>query len=144
MNQKTAPRRKENRFFTFAKFVILTGALIGFLNTTSAQVRPLITSLTSAQRTQLCSLMQVYITPAIIKQHCDYIALTGNPSLDIHSDFDFLPFHRMYIERMEDWLILQGFPQYVPLPRWSPATCTPTEFQVVDPDCASTSCTIAP
>ena len=81
-----------------------------------------------------------YITPEIVQYHCDYINRTGDSLLNIHSDFDFLPFHRVYLEGMEDYLLKQGLSQFVPLPTWDPAGCTPTEFQVVDPDCATFSC----
>lgn len=113
-----------------------------------AQVRPDINTFNTnglsdpnSQQT-LCSLMQVYITPAVIEDHC------GMPSMDpmyvtgghIHSDFDFLPFHRTYIEKMEDFLILKGYPQFVPLPKWNPSTIRPLAFRVVDADCANAVC----
>lgn len=104
-----------------------------------AQVRPNITSFSSAQRTQLATLMQQYITPQIIEDHC--IMTMG--IADIHSDFNFLPFHRVYIEKMEDWLMLQpGGSQFVPLPYWNPqlAGGVPVELRVIDPDCASANC----
>ncbi len=108
------------------------------------QARPDIASFSSGDRTTLVTLMQQYITIDIIKQHCDYTAITGDPAYNIHDDFNFLPFHRMYIEGMEDYLLEQGYPQFVPLPSWDPNTCTPTEFQVVDPDCAATACSNFP
>ena len=104
-----------------------------------AQVRPNITSFNPQQRTQLATLMQQYITPAVIEDHC--IMTMGID--DIHSDFNFLPFHRAYIEKMEDWLMLQsGGSQFVPLPYWNPelASGLPSELQVVDSDCGSADC----
>lgn len=100
-----------------------------------AQVRPNITSFSSSQRTQLAILMQQYITPQVIEDHC--IMTMGID--DIHSDFNFLPFHRTYIEKMEDWLKLQpGGAIFVPLPYWNPelAGGLPSELRVVDPDCS--------
>jgi hypothetical protein len=104
-----------------------------------AQVRPNITSFSPAQRTQLATLMQQYITPQVIEYHC--IMTMGID--DIHSDFNFLPFHRVYIEKMEDWLMLQpNGAQFVPLPYWNPALAggLPIELRVVDPDCSAANC----
>lgn len=108
---------------------------------TNAQVRPdLITDFTPAQRTNLANLMMDYITPQIVQYHCDYINQTGGEQTDIHSDFDFLPFHRVYIEGMEDFLIQQGHSEFVPLPAWNPEDCTPIELQVIDPGCGTFAC----
>lgn len=120
------------------KRTILIVALVLTTICSNAQVRPSITSFTSAQLTTLANLMQQYITPQIIQQHCDYNAQTGDPLVNIHDDFDFLPFHRMYLEGMEDFLIQQGYPEFVPLPYWNAQLgCVPTELRVVDPDCTS-------
>lgn len=64
----------------------------------------------------------------------------------IHSHFDFLPFHRTYIEKMEDYLLSKGsaYHIFVPLPKWDPCTWTPPEFQVFDPDCDTFFCDMAP
>ena len=105
----------------------------------SSQVRPdLITDFNSTQRTTLVNLMQQYITAQIVEYHCDYVAQGGES--DIHDDFNFMPFHRVYIEGMEDYFMLSGHPEFVPLPAWDPSTPTPTEFQVVDADCMATVC----
>lgn len=104
-----------------------------------AQVRPDINSFTSAQQTQLATLMQQYITPQVIEDHCNYDPM-GMGMPHIHSEFDFLPFHRMYIERMEDFLIRQGFPQFVPLPYWDPSGTVPLPLRVIDADCGSATC----
>ncbi|MFN0213290.1 MAG: tyrosinase family protein [Saprospiraceae bacterium] len=82
--------------------------------------------------------MQVYITTDIVENHCDYVAQSGEA--DVHDDFNFLPFHRVYIEGMEDFFRLKGFPQFIPLPVWDGTASTPVEFQVVDADCLSTIC----
>lgn len=107
---------------------------------TFSQVRPDIYSFSSTQRTQLVNAMMDYIDEEIVQQHCDYLSQSGVSGLDIHSDFDFLPFHRLYLEGMEDYLLEQGLSQYVPLPKWDPSICTPSEFQIVDPDCANITC----
>lgn len=105
----------------------------------NSQVRSdLINDYSNLQRDTLITLMQEYIDTTIIKYHCDFEAQTNNANLDIHSDFDFLPFHRVYLEGMEDFLYLKGYEEFVPLPAWDPITPTPDTFRLVDPDCQNT------
>ncbi len=121
------------------KKLLSTVAILLLYIISFAQVRPNITSFSPAQRAQLAILMQQYITPQVIEDHC--IMTMGIE--DIHSDFNFLPFHRTYIEKMEDWLMLQpGGSQFVPLPYWNPELTggVPVELRVIDPDCATASC----
>ena len=116
----------------------------------NAQVRPDIFRFTSAERTELANLIIEFVTPEILQYHCDYTAQTRETQstfIDIHSDFDFLPFHRTYLERLEDWLVSKGKSKYVPLPKWTGHVIAPTEFRTagpnmngVDPDCADTTC----
>ncbi len=84
-----------------------------------------------------------YIDADVVKTHCDMTMgmITG---YHIHSDWDFLPFHRTYLEGMEDFLIAQGHPEFVPLPSWNPKIHAPDEFEHggpnldgIDPDCGS-------
>jgi hypothetical protein len=116
-------------------------------NLIHAQVRVEINTFTAAQHTELATLMQTYITPAVITEHCN--------TIDLHSDFNFLDFHRVYIQKMEDWLRQQdlgpvmangtgGFgSKYVPFPKWSQSYALPLPFRVVDMDCPpSSSCTV--
>lgn len=105
----------------------------------SSQIRRDLNSLTASERSTLVTLMQQYITSAVVEDHCNYQRLTGSSTLDIHSDVHFLPFHRVYIEGVEDYLMKQGYPQFVPLPSWNPANSVPTEFRVVDANCATAS-----
>ncbi|PKG42795.1 tyrosinase family protein [Psychroflexus sp. MES1-P1E] len=63
----------------------------------------------------------------------------------------FLPFHRTYLERLEDWLISQGHPEFVPLPKWTGEVLPPPEFEFagpngngVSPFCGSSTCSDAP
>ena len=46
------------------------------------------------------------------------------------------------MEGMEDFLILNGKPHFVPLPAWDPNTPTPSQFRLVDADCMLTDCNI--
>lgn len=112
------------------------------LNVLSQVRQDLIVDFTPAERDTLVDLMQQYITSDIVELHCNFRNLTGNNDLQIHDDFNFLPFHRAYMEGMEDFFILNGHPEFVPLPSWDPNTPTPTEFRLVDADCMSTDCNI--
>ncbi len=106
-------------------------------------VRTDINNFSNAEQQLLLDAMMDYITPEIIRMHCSTYQLTNEITpAGLHSDFDFLPFHRVYIEGMEDYLMSQGLSQFVPLPRWDPTDCTPTIFQIVDPDCILTDCAI--
>ena len=110
------------------------------------QVRQDINSFSTAQQQLLANLMMEYITPEIIEKHCNY-----DPDSDmypmIHSAFSFLPFHHTLLEGMEDFLILKGHPEFVPLPYWKPNACAPVVFQTcgpngngIDPDCSIATC----
>lgn len=106
------------------------------------EVRPNLYDFTPAQRDTLADLMQQYITVEVVEYHCDFINLTGVNSLQIHDDFNFLPFHRAYLEGMEDFFILNGHPEFVPLPYYDPSQATPSQLRVVDADCWNTECNI--
>jgi hypothetical protein len=119
---------------------IISICLFGILSISlRAQVRRDLNSLTAAERSTLVTLMQQYITSDVVEDHCNYQRKTGSSTLDIHNDTHFLPFHRAYIEGMEDYLIKQGYPQFVPLPSWNPANSVPTEFRLVDANCSTAS-----
>ncbi len=127
------------------KIALLVGLIMPIL--TNAQVRPDIYSFTSAQRAELADLIIDFVNPDILQYHCDYTTIMNNGLYDIHDDFNFLPFHRTYLEKLEDYLLEQGYPQYVPLPKWTGETIPPIEFSTagpdengVDPDCGSTTC----
>jgi hypothetical protein len=96
--------------------------------------------MSTSQKTALATQMHNYISAEVIEQHCDMKMLTGG---DIHSDFDFLPFHRGYLQDMEDYLFLNGAKQHVPLPLWDPADQSlplPTQFRTLDNDCINAIC----
>jgi len=110
----------------------------------NAQVRPDIFSFTPAQRTELANLIITFVTPEILQMHCDYTTYMTDTGYNIHDNFNFLPFHRTYLERLEDWLISQGHPEYVPLPKWTGLVSAPIEFNIVSSACGTTSCANAP
>ncbi|MGE3107725.1 MAG: tyrosinase family protein [Phycisphaerales bacterium] len=108
----------------------LAGVLCG--SRASAGDRPDIYSFTPAQRADLFTQMSNYISKTKIEDHIC-------PPADKHGSARFLCWHRAYIKGMEDYLISQNRPQFVPLPKWVPSTCIPAEFLVgggVDADCA--------
>ncbi|MGI8893347.1 MAG: tyrosinase family protein [Bacteroidia bacterium] len=128
---------------------IKTTLILSLLITTMthAQVRPDIYNFQPSERTLLFNAMINYITTDVIEDHCQMNMITGG---HIHSDFDFLPFHRVYLEGLEDYLLSLGAPydQFVPLPYWDPSVCAPNEFQTggpnnngIDPDCGTVACT---
>jgi hypothetical protein len=123
--------------------IILIAILIA--NITFAQTpkyRPDITSLTGPQQTALAGYMQQYITAQIIEDHCN-VVMHGNihPGHDIHDDINFMPFHRAYIEGMEDFIKLHATASeiaiFIPLPAWDPGTSCPNAFRVIDADVAN-------
>lgn len=124
-------------------FIVI--CLFGF--NSFSQIRPDIYSFTSAQRSELADLIIDFVDTDILQMHCDYSTLMNDNNYDIHDDFNFLPFHRMYLEKLEDWLLEQGYPQYVPLPKWTGFQNPPDEFRTagpngdgVSPYCGTTSC----
>lgn len=78
-------------------------------------------SLTSAERTQLVSLMLQYITDTVVADHMNIV----------HSGEQIFIGHRRYVEGMENFLRNNGGGQFVPLPLWNPENPIPPEFNVV-------------
>jgi hypothetical protein len=115
---------------------IYTWLLLFISTSLFSQIRKDLNSFSPAERTTLVTLMQEYITKKVIEDHC----YQGNIMVEIHDDVNFLPFHRAYIESMEDFLMRKGYSQFVPLPYWLPSTPVPIEFRVVDPDCSAAIC----
>ena len=124
---------------TYTGVLVLTMALLTGPPRAQAQVRQDINSILGPDQTLLVNAMMDYIDAGVVQQHCNMSMITGD---NIHSDWDFLPFHRTYLEGMEDYLWSLGPPyrDWVPLPKWDPNTPTPFPFRVVDPDCGSFTC----
>jgi hypothetical protein len=95
--------------------------------------RPDIQNFSALQRADLAAQMTNFITLAEINKHLD-------PPTNKHGTSRFVVWHRNYIRGMEDYLISQNRPQFVPLPRWDPNTCIPAEFNLVDVNCPGTGC----
>src|SRR5262245_15551028 len=73
----------------------------------------------------LASKILEYVDDAVRVEHANAHTWhhVGNPA--------FFDGHRQYIGKLESWLISQGFPQFVPLPKWDPATQIPGPFEAV-------------
>ncbi len=141
MNTLYFTLQKNNVFFADHLKKVSVFFLLLFISFSSlGQVRKNLNDLSPAARLELVNLMKEYITKDVIENHCS--SLSDGHSMDIHNDDNFLPFHRCYIEALEDFLIRKGHSEYVPLPSWPPNTPVPTEFRTVDPDCASAVCDI--
>lgn len=80
-------------------------------------------TLAAAERTQLAQLIQQYATPAIVNQH-------AFPPPEAHAPGTILSWHRNFILGLENFLVAQGRPEWVPLPAWDPANQIPAEFNI--------------
>ncbi|MBI1805756.1 MAG: tyrosinase family protein [Ignavibacteria bacterium] len=109
-------------------FVVLLSSAIS-----SAGHRPDIYSFSSAERTQLATMMQVYLTTTVLAQHCN--------TAGIHGTATFFPWHRGYIAGLENYLLTNGGAKFVPLPKWDPSTSIPPELTAIDADCGTYTCT---
>jgi hypothetical protein len=87
--------------------------------------RRLITSLSAVDVQLLASKILDYVSEAVRLEHANAHNWhhVGNPA--------FFDGHRQFIGKLESWLIAQAFPQFVPLPKWDPATPIPGPFQAV-------------
>lgn len=83
--------------------------------------------LTGSQQETLADLIQDFITAAVVDTH---LTTPG-----IHGTLYFLPFHREYLNDLENFLISNGHAEFVPLPKWDPAKPIPAAFTAIDADC---------
>lgn len=95
--------------------------------------------LTPLEYTQLRMALYHHIDEQVLQDHCAQGAIYL-----VESDWSFLPFHRVYLEDLEDYLYSLGPPwrNWVPLPRWVPTTELPEELQFNDADCSTIGCGI--
>lgn len=98
------------------------------LTPTQPFVRRNIYDLTPSQRTTLANAILAFITQPVLDEHA-----AGH---DWHHPFVgelFFTRHHDYLSQLEDYLLANGFSQFVPLPEWNPADPIPVEFRVADP-----------
>ena len=123
------------RILLFAT-VLLLGSLA-----TNAQAdfgnRGLVVLLPLQDRILLRQAMLDYIDAEVIREHCYY-----GPLYNVEGDWSFLPFHRVYLEGMEDYLWSLGPPyrNWVPLPKWAPDTYLQPNLRAIDLECPTTDC----
>jgi hypothetical protein len=84
---------------------------------------------TPAERATLASSMQDFLQGPVLNMH---LTTPG-----IHGSSLFLPWHREYLSDLENFLLAEGHPEFVPLPKWDPAKPIPAEFTAIDADCTT-------
>ena len=90
-----------------------------------SQHRKSVNELSAAQRQQLRNLLDTYIlTQNPVGEH---LAAANNPSLHLHGH-GFLAWHTIFIAKLEQWLVLNGGGNFVPLPHWDPDLQIPAEL----------------
>ncbi len=110
-----------------------------------ANPRPDINFFSAAERQQLNDLILDYIcngqpeynglTPNDhhFNERCEAHTNSCSPELvncnGIPVNENFLPWHREFLENLENYLMANGGSQFVPLPAWDPCTAIPAEFQ---------------
>lgn len=73
----------------------------------------------------------------IVAEHSNF---GGDASAWHSNDEVFFSWHRDYIQGLENWLLEQGYPEFVPLPAWNPNQPIPSAFQdAVVPEVLSTN-----
>lgn len=90
-----------------------------------SQHRKSVNDLTATERQRLRTLLDTYIaTQNPVGEH---LAAATNPSLHIHG-LGFLVWHTVFIAKLEQWLVLNGGGEFVPLPSWDPDSPLPAEL----------------
>lgn len=82
-------------------------------------------SFTAAQRSRLRRLLDIYITTQ--NPVAEHLAASQNTALMIH-DRGFLAWHAVFVGKLENWLAVNGAPEFVPLPYWDPGSPIPQEL----------------
>lgn len=84
--------------------------------------------LTAAQRTSLANAILAFITQPVLDEHANghdwHHPAVGELFFSRHHD---------YLNQLENYLLANGFSQFVPLPTWDPGTPIPPQFLVADP-----------
>ena len=88
-------------------------------------IRKDVSSLTNARLNQLRALLDQYISKPTDNPVAEHQAAGMDDSLMIHDD-GFIAWHQHFIAKAENWLVLNGGVQFVPLPYWNPAKPIPS------------------
>ena len=90
--------------------------------------RPNVYDLSSSQRTTLVNAILAFITQPVLDEHADghdwHHPAVGELFFSRHHD---------YLNQLENYLLDNGFSQFVPVPEWDPADPIPVQFRVADP-----------
>ncbi len=90
-----------------------------------SQHRKSVGSLSTAQLQRLRNLLDTYITTQNpVGWH---LAAANDNTLHIHG-LGFLAWHSVFITALEQWLVLNGGGEFVPLPTWDPDTAIPARL----------------
>jgi hypothetical protein len=89
-------------------------------------------SLSPTQQQELAALLEEYLTGEIVDVHRRNNSPWHSMSTGV-AGLAFFPGHRGYIGGFEMWLLnVRNRPEFVPLPKWNPATSIPSDFQRTD------------
>jgi tyrosinase-like protein len=86
-----------------------------------------VSTMSSAQRTQLRALLDQYINKPADNPVVEHKAAGMDMSLMIH-DMGFVAWHQHFLAKLENWLVLNGGTKFVPLPSWNPAKPIPPQL----------------
>jgi hypothetical protein len=85
-----------------------------------------VSSLSSAQRTQLRNFLNQYIASAN-NPVAEHAAASVDKSLMIHGA-GFIAWHQHFVAELETWLVNHGGAKFVPIPYWDPAKPIPVQL----------------
>ena len=86
-----------------------------------------VSTLSAAQRTQLRTLLDQFISKPTNNPVAEHKAAGMDMSLMIHMQ-GFLVWHQHFLAELETWLVNNGGAKFVPLPYWNPAKPIPAEL----------------
>jgi len=86
-----------------------------------------VSTLSSAQLTQLRTLLDQFINKPTNNPVAEHMAAGMDMSLMIH-DMGFLTWHQHFIAELETWLANNGGAKFIPVPYWNPATPIPAQL----------------
>ncbi len=90
-------------------------------------IRKDISSMTKAQRAELRTLLDAYISKPTNNPVAEHKAAGNDMSLMIHDD-GFVAWHQHFLAEAENWLVMTKGAKFVPLPYWNPAKPIPPEL----------------
>lgn len=84
-----------------------------------------VSTMTAAKRTQLRTLLDAFISEPVNNPVVEH--LNAAMPLMIHEE-GFLAWHQHFLAEAENWLVLNGGADFVPMPFWDPAKAIPVEL----------------